>query len=497
MPSPNLLDATDLGKCYGPTWVLKNVNLKLQSGQVLALLGENGAGKSTFVKILSGAVQPDRGTVHLNGQALPLGNPGAIRQAGISIVYQELSVCPDLSVEDNIMLGCEWSQWGFLKRQSQRQKIQEVLHRLGHPDLEPQRKVGTLSTGAQQLVEIARALASDAKVIVLDEPTSSLAQADVARLFTVIRDLRSQGLGIIYISHFLEEIQQLCDSYCVLRDGEVAGQGALYETTESEIVKLMVGREVEELFPHVEHRPEEIYLNNLQLFGRGLTRPVDLAVRKGEIFGIAGLVGSGRTELLQLMYGLQPAQSGTVVMTDRPLRGGPWQRIRRGLGMLSEDRKGSGLAQSMSVRDNLTLSRLAPYQRWGVLDEKQREARVQHWIDQVSIKTNDTHTPVSQLSGGNQQKVAFARLLHQDAEVLLLDEPTRGIDVGTKAEIYRLMGRLAAEGKTILFVSSYFKELLELCDRIGLMVRGELVAVRPANAWTEAELMHMAMRGAV
>ncbi len=494
----SLLCIEGIGKRYGASWVLQDVDLQLQPGQVVALLGENGAGKSTLVKILSGAVSPDAGRIALAGEPLPLGRPDIARRAGVAIVYQELSVCPDLSVADNVMLGSEMATAGWINKSQQLAKVRQLLATLGHPDLDPLRPVGSLSVGAQQLVEIARALVLDAKILVLDEPTSSLAQSDVKSLFAVIGELRKRGMAIIYISHFLEEIRQICDSYCVLRDGRVAGQGKLDNVAEKEIVRLMVGRDVNELFPKVEHEVGEPVLRLENVAGLKTPKGVTLEIGRGEIFGIAGLVGAGRTELLRTLFGLDPVASGTVSLSGNPLGGGPASRIARGLGLLSEDRKGEGLAQAMSVRDNLTLSHLAPYRRGGVLlDEKRRGAAVDRWIREVSIKVPHGDAPISSLSGGNQQKVAFARLLHQEAEILLLDEPTRGIDVGTKAEIYRWIGTMAEQGKTILFVSSYFQELLQLCDRIALLSRGKLVDVRTSSAWSEASLMHAAMSGSL
>lgn len=493
-----VLSATKLGKCYGRNWVLRDVSLQIAPGNILALLGENGAGKSTFVKILSGAVAADEGDVQINGVAVPRGVPSASRNAGIAMVYQELSVCDDLSVEDNIMLGRESSSGGLLNRSEQRKLVVDVLRRLGHDELEPQKMASELSVGAKQLVEIARALAADAKVLILDEPTSSLPAADVEALFTAVRKLAADGLAVIYISHFLEEIRELCHSYFVLRDGAVAGSGSLEDTTEKQIVELMVGRSVDELYPQIPHTVGEDRLSLRAICGKPTPSNVSLTVKSGEILGIAGLVGAGRSETMRCLYGLQPLTSGTIVNGDRTVsRTSPRQAIAGSIAMVSEDRKAEGLAQDLSIRDNLTLSRLGPYSKAGFISEKKRTASTTEWMKKLQVKANSVHQSVSDLSGGNQQKVAMARVLHQDADVLILDEPTRGVDVGTKAEIYRLIGEAAADGCAILFVSSYFHELLNMCDRIAVMARGELVDVRDRDEWTEHEMLLAAMGGEI
>ncbi len=492
---PPLLSMHNVSKRFGATHALKNVSLEVHSGEVLALIGENGAGKSTLMKILSGAHQPDSGRMMLSGQTYDPHNPHQARIAGVAMIYQELNLAPDLSVEDNLLLGQERHWCGILNRQAQRERVRGVLEQLGHRDLRPETPVRQLSVGAQQLVEIARALISEARVIVFDEPTSSLTQADAKKLFEVIRKLRDSGIGIIYISHFLEEIRHLCTRYTVLRDGEVAGSGNLDGVTETQIVALMVGRNVEDLFPNVPHTPGAEILSLQQLTGQRFPIDVSLSVRRGEIFGIAGLVGAGRTELLRCLFALDPIRRGQVRINAVLPKSTPSERIRAGMGLVSEDRKGEGLAQACSINDNLTNSRLAPYSKWGFLNLRTRRAAAGDWMRRLQIKARDPEQAVQTLSGGNQQKVAIARVMHQEAEIFLLDEPTRGIDVGTKAEIYRLMGELAAAGKTILFVSSYVTELLAVCDRVGVMARGRLREVRAAKDWTEETVLSCAISG--
>ena len=480
-------------KRFGATQALRDVSLEAEAGQVLALIGENGAGKSTLMKVLSGAIAPDAGNMLLGGRPYRPSGPHEARQAGVAIVYQELNLAPELSVEDNVMLGIEDRRGGFVLRRRQRRRVQAVLEMLGHPDLTPQRLVGSLSIGAQQLVEIARALVAEAEVVVFDEPTSSLPRQDVERLFAVIRRLQSQGIAIIYISHFLEEIREIATRYVVLRDGQPAGSGELQDTSDEAIVGLMVGRSVDTLFPEVPHDLGEPVLEVHDLSGLRMPQGASFEVHRGEIFGLFGLVGAGRTETLRQLFGLDRQREGQILIHERRTAQHPAARIRAGMGFVSEDRKHEGLAQNMSLVDNLTLSFLRAYSRGGLLHLPRRREAAQRWMARFHVKAASCEQPISYLSGGNQQKVALARVLHQDAEILLLDEPTRGIDVGTKAEIYRLIGELAAAGKAIVFVSSYLPELMAVCDTIGVMARGRLVEVRPVMNWDESEILTVAV----
>lgn len=488
-----VLSMRGISKRFGATQALRDVSLEASSGRVVALIGENGAGKSTLMKVLSGAYTPDSGTMQLSESAFKPTSPHIARNAGVAIVYQELNLAPDLSVEDNIMLGIEQSQFGLVRRTQQRKKINEALELLGHPDLTPDRRVGSLSIGGQQLVEIARALVAEAKVVVFDEPTSSLPQHDVQRLFEIIRRLQSQGIAVIYISHFLEEIREVADRYVVLRDGELAGSGKLTDSSDEGIVSLMVGRSVDTLFPEVPHSIGDPVLSVENLSGTLSPSDVSFQVHQGEIFGLFGLVGAGRTETLRNIFGLDRPTSGSISIHDKRSSARPKSRIRAGLGFVSEDRKGEGLAQALSIEDNLTLSRLSPYSVAGMLKLSQRRDSSRDWMKRLSVKAQGPDQIIGNLSGGNQQKVAIARVLHQEADILLLDEPTRGIDVGTKADIYRLVGELAAEGKTIIFVSSYLPELMAVCDTIGVMSKGRLLETRPVEQWTETDVLSVAI----
>lgn len=491
-----LLLMENITKHFGATCALDSVDFDLEKGEVHALLGENGAGKSTLIKVLSGAIKPDKGTMHLEESCYSPSSPLESRRTGISVIYQELNLAPHLSVEENIMLGREWHTWGFLERQKMREKVREALSLVHHAEISLDIPVRQLSMAARQIVEIARALLEKAKILVMDEPTSSLSGKDSQRLFEIIKRLRSQGVSIIYISHFLEEVQQVADRFTVLRDGKKVGSGKMEETSLDKIIQMMVGGEVKQMFPRVEHQIGELALEVAKLKGKKMLAEVDLVLRRGEVLGVAGLVGSGRTEFLRTIFGLDTLEGGFVkVGPEEVLVGGVRQRIDKGLGFLSEDRQGEGLALSQSISDNLTLSYFSPYVRFGFLRVKQQRKAGWDWIQRLKIKAQSAKQPVLSLSGGNQQKVALARLLHQKADVFLLDEPTRGIDIISKSQIYEWMGELAAQGKAILFVSSYFPELLGVCDRIAVFHRGQLVAVRLAAEWDDESLLAAATTG--
>ncbi|MDG2382163.1 MAG: sugar ABC transporter ATP-binding protein [Pirellulaceae bacterium] len=488
-----LLQMRSISKSFGATRALRDVSFTARAGRVLALIGENGAGKSTLMKILSGAHQPDSGEMKLNQEPYQPTGPQAARRAGVAMIYQELNLAPDLSVADNIMLGCEIHRGGLLNRKQQYQRVRSALQTLGHENLNLNTPVRELSVGMQQLVEVARALVLNARVIVFDEPTSSLTQQDVRRLFEVIKRLKTAGHAIVYISHFLEEVREVGDDYTVLRDGQVAGNGQLAGVTELQLVSLMVGRSVDELFPAVEHQSGDVLLSLRKLAGEKLPRNISFDLCRGEILGIAGLVGAGRSELLRTLFALDPIRHGDVQIAGQQPKHSPAGRIRAGMGYVSEDRKTEGLAQVRSIADNISLSRLAPYTTVGWVNLSARRDAVHEWMKRLEIKAFSPEQEVQSLSGGNQQKVAIARVLHQDADILLLDEPTRGIDVGTKSQIYRLIGEQAATGKAVIFVSSYLPELLAVCDRIAVMSRGEIKEIRAAEDWTEESALAVAV----
>jgi ribose transport system ATP-binding protein len=489
---------TGVTKTFGATRALDDVSFELKPGEVHALLGENGAGKSTMMKVLSGALAPDSGRMEIDGRPYAPSGPLDGFRAGLSIVYQELTLAPHLTVEENIMLGREVHSSGWLDRKAMRDKVREALAFVRHPEIAPGVPVRKLSVGARQIVEIARALMNRSRILVMDEPTSSLSREDVLRLFEIVRKLKDQGVSVIYISHFLEEVQQVADSFTVLRDGRNAGSGTMAGTGLEDIIQLMVGRKVTQMFPQVEHGIGGPVLELKDLKGARMPAPVSLTLAEGEILGIAGLIGSGRTETLRTLFGLDRIEDGRLVLPGLDAADGrPWARIRQGFGLLSEDRQGEGLALGMSVADNMTLSDLSPYVRRGLIRTGRQRRAVEEWAGKMNIRTESPDQKVLSLSGGNQQKVALARLLHQKARILLLDEPTRGIDVVSKAQIYEWIGALAREGKSVLFVSSYLPELLGVCDRIAVFHRGALVESRPVADWDEHGLMAAATVGRV
>lgn len=489
-----LLSMRQVSKRFGATTALQEADIDVCAGEVHALIGENGAGKSTLMKILAGVFPPDTGEMVLNGNPYRPATPASAREQGIAMIYQERNLAPDLSAEANIMLGLEpTGRLGFLNREQMRARVRRALAALNHDDIPLDIPVHRLGAGRQQIVEMARALVTDARLIVFDEPTSSLSSRDADHLFSTIRRLKDQGLGIIYISHFLEEVQAIADRYTILRDGRTVDTGRIEEVALSDLVTGMTGRTIDTFYPRIPHEIGAAVLRIQGLTGRRLPLEADLELRRGEILGLFGLVGAGRTELLRAVYGLDPVQSGRVTIGTWPDTGkGPIGRIRRGLGMLSEDRQQEGLAQDQSIEDNIMYGKLAPYTRFGLLDRKAIKKQIDHWVAQLQIRAGSAGAPVRHLSGGNQQKAAMARLLHWDVDILLLDEPTRGIDIASKAAIYRLIGELAAQGKAIIFVSSYLSELLGVCDRISVMHRGSLTAPMDADGLDEHDIMTIA-----
>ena len=454
-------EMTGISKSFAATTALKDVNFNVDAGEVCALVGQNGAGKSTLMSILSGALQPDAGAMMLDGVVYRPRNPLEARRSGIAMIHQELSLAPDLSVEENIVLGMEPARYGIVRRAEMRAQAKDVLRQLHHSEISPTTPAGRLSVAEEQLVEIARAIAVGCRVLVLDEPTSSIARADVERLFEIIGRLRAQGHAVVYISHFIDEVKEVADRFAVLRDGRNAGGGDVRSATRKEIVEMMVGRSMDELYPRTRRKPGEPILD--------IAPGIEL--HRGEVLGIAGLVGAGRTRLLRRLFERESS----------------W---KRGVGIVSEDRKGEGLAMGMCVTDNLTLPRLT-----GWVSPSKQSAVARRWIQDLEIRCHDDRQEISELSGGNQQKVALARLLYCDVDVLLLDEPTRGIDVGSKAQIYELIDNLVAGGKAVLIVSSYFPELIGICDRIAVMHRGKLSAPRPVSEIDEHQLMMEACSG--
>jgi len=511
-------------KAFGATRALKNVSFEVAPGEVHALIGENGAGKSTLMKVLSGAYRADAGTIAIDGAPFIPENPHHARRCGIAMIYQELTLAPHLSVEENILLGAEPATLGWLNRSKRRDIARRALAELHSDDIPLHAAVATLSVAQKQIVEIARALIGEPKVLIMDEPTSSLAQADTENLFAVINRLRERGVSVVYISHFLEECQRIAQRYTVLRDGESVGTGAMAKPSAgarflsgaavpaairltgvppvepagetpaplssggqvSDIIRLMVGRDLTEIYPRTPHRLGAPVLEVRNISATPKPRSVSFTLREGEVLGIAGLVGTGRTETLRALFGLDRIRDGIVVVRGRErTHANPANRLGDGVGLLSENRKEEGLMLNRSLADNLTITRYSPVATAGFVSARRQQRITEEWIGKLQIRARDAAQPIGELSGGNQQKVAIGRLLHHDTKIFLLDEPTRGIDVGSKAQVYRLIGELAGQGKSVVFVSSYLPELLGVCDTIAVMCRGVLSEVKPVSDWTE------------
>jgi ribose transport system ATP-binding protein len=487
-----------ISKRFGATLALNGVDLTVRSGEVHAIIGENGAGKSTLMKVLAGAILPDAGAIEINGRAFRPSDPMDARRAGVAMIYQELALAPHLSVEENIMLGMEESRLGLLRRAAMRERARQALAQLNQSQLDLGRRVGGLPPATQQLVEIARALAIGCQVLVLDEPTSSLTRKDADNLFEVIRHLKAQGKAIIYISHFLEEVQQIADHFTVLRDGATVGSGRVAGTSVNEMIRLMVGKKIEQLYPRSPRTPGEIILDIRELAGAVRPESASLTLQRGEVFGIAGLLGAGRTELFRAIFGLDPVRQGQITIGIISGPAAPSRRWRQGVGLVSEDRKNEGLAGALSIADNMTLSKLKGLGPGGLILPKRQAAAVKALIDKLGIHCQGPAQQVGDLSGGNQQKVAVGRLLYHGVDILLLDEPTRGIDVASKVQIYGLIDELVSRSqppKAILMVSSYFPELLGICDRVAVMCRGRLGPAHPVRETDEHRLLLEAATG--
>jgi len=495
-PSAVRLQMQGVSKRFGATVALEDVGIEVAAGQVLALVGENGAGKSTLMKVLSGAIKPDAGRMWLEGIPYRPSNPLEARRAGVAMIYQELSLTPHLSVQENIMLGMEPTALGVVRWRQVRRRAIEAIREFENPELTPDARVGKLSVGSQQLVEIARALAIGCRVLVLDEPTSSLTQQDVERLFEIIGRLKQQGKAIVYISHFIEEVKRVADKVTVLRDGQVVGGSDADAISTDQIIALMVGRQVEELYPRSERRAGEPVLTVKDLAGVEKPQSASLQLHRGEVMGIAGLIGAGRTELLRSLFGLDPVRAGRIKLGVYAGPASPVRRWMQGAGILSEDRKEEGLALALSIADNVTLSKLKGFGPLGLVLPSRQDKAASRWIEKLGIRCRGPRQSVLSLSGGNQQRVALARLLQHDVDVFLLDEPTRGIDVAAKALVYKLIDELAsgapAEGrepKAVLMVSSYLPELLGVCDRVAVMCRGRLGPTYRIDQVDEHKLM--------
>jgi ribose transport system ATP-binding protein len=498
MTATPLLTMRGIVKQFPGVRALDGVDLDVAPGEVHCLLGQNGAGKSTLIKVLAGAHRPDAGEVVFDGQPVSFASPHAADSAGIATIHQELDLVPGLSVADNIVLGHEPARFGFTRPRSAEEVAAPLLRRLGHPEIRPRRTLGRLSAAGQQVVSMARALARQARLIVMDEPSAVLDPDEVGNLFRVIRELTADGVAVVYISHRLEEIREIGDRVTVLKDGRtVARNLPARDTPTSEVIRLMTGRTIEYVFPERTGEPGEVVLEVEGLARAGEFSDVSFDVRAGEIVGLAGLVGSGRSEILETVYGARRADSGTVRVRGRRLRGGSVPAaVRAGMGLAPEERKSQALLLGEPVYRNVSLSAMTRFARAGFLDRDAERSAARAETARLDVRPADVDRPMRTLSGGNQQKVVLARWLLQGCKVLLLDEPTRGVDVGARSEIYALVRELAAAGVAVVIVSSEVPEVLGLADRVLVVREGRVVHTAPAAELDEGRVLDLVMEGA-
>ena len=490
-----LLKLIEISKSFAGVDALKRVSFDLRAGEVHALVGENGAGKSTLIKVITGAHLPDSGTIEIQDQPVADLDPQTSRDLGIAAIYQQPALFGDLTVAENIAIGLEGrGAWRRLSWSRRRARARLLLERIGAA-IDPLSEVNTLSMPEQQLVEIARALGADARIVIMDEPTASLSDKEVDRLFRVIEELKAQGVGIVYISHRLEELPRVADRVTALRDGVLVGTRRMEEVTRGELIRMMVGRELSAVFPKSFVEPGAVVLEAREVGCRATgVHAVSLQVRAGEILGLAGLVGAGRTELARVLFGLTPADAGELLVRGRPVSiDSPARAVALGIGYVPEDRRRHGVILDMPVAANTTLATLQDVSRFGLLDFRRERATAARLVEQLGIKTASLETPVVNLSGGNQQKVALARWLAARPEILILDEPTQGVDVGAKAEIHRLMSDLAAGGLAIVMISSELPEILGMSDRIAVMHDGAIVGELDRAAATQEAILDLAL----
>jgi ABC-type sugar transport system ATPase subunit len=483
-----------ISKSFPGVKALDNVDLDVQAGEVLALLGENGAGKSTLIKILGGAQPLDAGTIEFAGRATSIDSPRDAIDAGIAVIYQEFNLVPTLSARENIFLGQERARGGFVRHAAERREARQLFDRIGVP-VDPDATCKSLTVAQQQVVEIAKALSVDARILVMDEPSATLTLQEVAGLFAVIRELQSQGLGIIYISHRLEEIFEIADRVTVLRDGQHVGTCAVNEIVRDRLIEWMVGRKLENEFPprHVTRGAPRL---NVSHIGRGTAvKDVSFTVHAGEILAVTGLVGAGRTELVRLLFGADRPDTGNVALDGQPINvRTPRHAVRAGVALLTEDRKSQGLVLVHSARENFGLPNLPLLSRWGFVRGREERTALARFIKDIRIKIAHPEQQAQTLSGGNQQKLVLAKWLQRNCEVVIFDEPTRGIDVGAKLEIYQLMNDLAAGGKAIIMVSSELPEVLGMADRILVMHDGRVTGeITDPKSATQEQVLELAV----
>ena len=495
MSHPVILEMKGIVKSFGPVKALKGVDFDLRAGEVHALMGENGAGKSTLMKVLTGIHDANEGTIHYNGKQVAYSKPKEAMEDGIVIVHQELNMMNHLTVAQNIFIGREEFRHNWLIDDGASIKKAKKLFDLLKLDINPTEKVGNLTVGKQQMVEIAKALSMDAKVIVFDEPTAALTESEINELFVIIDDLRAKGVGIIYISHRMDEIARITDRVTVMRDGEYVGTVNTKETTKDEIIAMMVGRTIYEdpkaASAVADDAPVVLEVKNLN--AGSSVKDVSFQLRKGEILGFSGLMGAGRTEVARLLFGADKKESGIIFVNGKEVTiNSPQDAIREGIGYLSEDRKRFGCIVDMTIADNTVMTNLDKYIKGGLINDGEIVKVSDEFVKQLRTKTPSSKQLVRNLSGGNQQKVVIAKWLEQNSDILIFDEPTRGIDVGAKSEIYTLMNALVAQGKSIIMISSELTEILRMSDRIVVMCEGRKTGELDISQATQERILALA-----
>lgn len=490
------IEMRGINKAFGGNPVLQNAGFVLADGEIHALMGENGAGKSTLMKILTGVYTRDAGTVIVNGKEVIYNNAQEAEKEGIVFIHQELNVLFDLTVEENMFLGKEiHNRFGVCNKKAMQKEVRRILDVLG-VNIKPDAKMDTLSVGQQQMIEIAKALMVDAKVIIMDEPTAALSQSETVTLFKVVRSLKEKGVSIVYISHRMEEIFELCDRITILRDGQYVGTRNIPETNMDEIVKMMIGREIGERYPERDTRLGEVIFEVKNLNCPGIFQNVNFNVRAGEVLGVAGLMGAGRTEIMQSIFGNMPHVTGQIFMNGQEIHNkNPWDAMDNGIGFITEDRKIEGLMLEKSIMENISIANLGRISQKGVLNKKREQEMTQQGIEDLHIKCTGAQHACGNLSGGNQQKVVFAKWIFTEPKVLILDEPTRGVDIGAKKEIYSIINKLADTGVAIIMVSSELPEILGMSDRIMVVHEGKIGGFIDKNEANQENIMILATGG--
>lgn len=492
-----MIEMSGITKAFSGNVVLNNVQFELADGEIHALMGENGAGKSTMMKILSGIYTKDAGEIKVDGQVVNFKSPKDAEKLGIIVIHQELNMLPDLTVAQNLFLGKEltYGKTGILKTRQMEKEASQLLSKLGL-NVNPKTRTGDLSVGKQQIIEIAKAIASNAKVIVMDEPTAALTDREIETLFQTIRELKAKGISFVYISHRMEEIFAICDRITILRDGQYVGVRNIPETNFDEIVAMMVGRELGERFPERKSTIGNTKLEVRNLTVNGLFHNLSFKLRKGEVLGVAGLMGAGRTEVAQTLFGYRKASSGEILIDGKKVViKSPIDAMKYGIGFVTEDRKTQGLVLDFTIKENITLTNLDKCASSGIVNQTKENSMVAKYIEELKIRTSGPEQRVKSLSGGNQQKVVLAKWLGTEPDILILDEPTRGVDIGARKEIYQIINQLAEAGVAILMISSELPEVIGMADRVIVMQEGKLTGEVMKEQMTQEIIMQYATGG--